>query len=298
MTPIPDFDRCPDTLFDHRRDMTSIAFIGAGSVEFTRDLLADLLSFDELSDVEVRLHDIDPDRLATAEGIAQAVASQLGATPKVSVHPDRRAALEGVDFAINMIQVGGLAATKTDFAVPNHRGLRQTIADTLGIGGIFRALRTFPVLDGIAADMLEVCPDAWLAQLHQPDGMNVTYLARVAPELKMVGLCHSVYWTVHGLCELRRRAVGRGELFLGRRQPPGLAAALGARRQEPLPAARRAHRRRPAAAAAGPRRHVPATGLLPDRDERALLRVRALVSQARRRDRTAAHRARRLRGHQ
>ena len=142
--------------------MTSIAFIGAGSVEFTRDLLADLLSFDELADVEVRLHDIDPERLATAEGIAHQVASQLGAKPTVTVHPERRPALDGADFAINMIQVGGLAATKTDFSAPNQRGLRQTIADTLGIGGIFRALRTFPVLNGIATDMLEICPDAYL----------------------------------------------------------------------------------------------------------------------------------------
>jgi alpha-galactosidase len=182
--------------------MTSIAFLGAGSVEFTRDLLADLLRFDELSEVEVRLHDIDDDRLATAEGIAHQVASQVGATPKVSVHPDRRSALDGADFAINMIQVGGLAATKTDFALPNRHGLRQTIADTLGIGGIFRALRTFPALGGIATDMLDVCPDAYLLNYTNPMSMNVSYLARVAPGLKMVGLCHSVYWTVVGLCEV------------------------------------------------------------------------------------------------
>jgi alpha-galactosidase len=181
---------------------TSIAFIGAGSVEFTRDLLADLLRFEELSDIEVRLHDIDAERLATAEGIAHQVASQVGATPKVSVHPDRRAALDGADFAINMIQVGGLAATTTDFAVPNRRKLRQTIADTLGIGGIFRALRTFPALHGIAADMLDVCPDAYLLNYTNPMSMNVSYLARVAPRLKMVGLCHSVYWTVDGLCDV------------------------------------------------------------------------------------------------
>ena len=182
--------------------MTSITFLGAGSVEFTRDLLADLLRFEELADVEVRLHDIDADRLATAEGIAHQVASQIGATPKVSVHPDRRAALDGADFAINMIQVGGLAATRTDFALPNRRGLRQTIADTLGVGGIFRALRTFPVLGGSATDMREVCPDAYLLNYTNPMSMNVSYLARVAPELKMVGLCHSVYWTVVGLCEV------------------------------------------------------------------------------------------------
>jgi len=181
--------------------MTSIAFLGAGSVEFTRDLLADLLRFDDIGDIEVRLHDIDTDRLATANGIASSVASQLGVSPKVSVHADRRSALDGVDFAINMIQVGGLAATKTDFEVANQHGVRQTIADTLGIGGIFRALRTFPVLSGIADDMLDVCPDAYLLNYTNPMSMNISYLAKVAPALNAVGLCHSVYWTVHGLCE-------------------------------------------------------------------------------------------------
>ncbi len=182
--------------------MTAITFLGAGSVEFTRDLLADLLGFEELTGCEVRLHDIDPDRLATAEGIAAQVARQVGGSLKVSTHADRRESLDGADFAINMIQVGGLAATRTDFAVPNRHGVRQTIADTLGIGGVFRALRTFPVLDGIAADMLAVCPDAWLLNYTNPMSMNITYLSRVAPALKVVGLCHSVHWTVVGLGEV------------------------------------------------------------------------------------------------
>ncbi len=94
------------------------------------------------------------------------------------------------------------AATVRDFEIPARYGLRQTIADTIGIGGIFRALRTFPVLDGIAADMIELCPDAWLLNYTNPMAMNIAYLAAVAPSLKAVGLCHSVYWTVHDLCEL------------------------------------------------------------------------------------------------
>ena len=127
--------------------MTSIAFIGAGSVEFTRDLLADLLSFDDLADVESGCTTSTPSGWRPRRASRSQVASQLGATPKVSVHPDRATAFDGADFVVNMIQVGGLAATKIDFEVPDQHGIRQTIADTLGIGGIFRALRTFPVLE-------------------------------------------------------------------------------------------------------------------------------------------------------
>jgi alpha-galactosidase len=182
--------------------MTTIALIGAGSVEFTRQLLADFLSFPELEGLEVSLHDIDQDRLSTAEGIAQRVAEEIGGAPTIRASLDRRKALDGADFVINTIQVGGFAATKTDFDVPASFGLRQTVGDTLGVGGVFRALRTFPVLRGIADDMREVCPDAWLLNYTNPMVMNVWWLSQVAPSVKAVGLCHSVYWTVHGLCEL------------------------------------------------------------------------------------------------
>jgi alpha-galactosidase len=182
--------------------MITIAFVGAGSVVFTRQLLADLLGFPELSEATIRLHDIDPDRLSTAEGIAHQVARQRGAHPTIEVSADRRAALTGADFVVNMIQVGGITATRADFEVPSSFGLRQTIADTLGVGGIFRALRTFPVLSDIAADMREVCPDAWLLNYTNPMAMNVWWLSQVTPDLRAVGLCHSVYWTVAGLCEV------------------------------------------------------------------------------------------------
>ena len=127
---------------------------------------------------------------------------RLNATASVTAHLDRAEAFDGADFVVNMIQVGGLASTRIDFEVPARHGIRQTIADTLGIGGIFRALRTFPALDGIAADMRRVCPDAWLLNYTNPMAMNLTYLARTAPDIKAVGLCHSVYWTVHDLGEL------------------------------------------------------------------------------------------------
>lgn len=182
--------------------MTTICFIGAGSVEFTRDLMADILSFPELADSEFRLHDIDQSRLSTARGVAESVARQLGAHPRITTHLDRRDALEGSVFVVNMVQVGGLAATRKDFAVPASFGLRQTIGDTLGIGAIFRALRTFPLLEGLAKDMREVAPAAQLLNYTNPMAMNVGYLASVAPDVKAVGLCHSVYWTVVDLSKL------------------------------------------------------------------------------------------------
>ncbi|MFI5908866.1 alpha-glucosidase/alpha-galactosidase [Dactylosporangium sp. NPDC051541] len=182
--------------------MTVIAFLGAGSVVFTRELLADLLSFDELRGVTLALHDIDAERLETAEAIAHRTAEQLGAKPVITTNLDRRAALSGAAYVINSIQVGMHAATIRDFEVPARYGLRQTIGDTVGVGGIFRALRTFPVLAGIAADMQELCPDAWLLNYTNPMAMNVSYLAAIAPDLNVAGLCHSVFWTVHDLCEL------------------------------------------------------------------------------------------------
>jgi alpha-galactosidase len=181
--------------------MTSICFVGAGSVEFTRDLVADILRFPELAGVEIRLHDVDADRLRTAEGVTRSVARQLGASMTVRAVPNRREALDGVDFVINTVQIGGIDATRTDFTVPAKYGLRQTIADTLGIGGIFRALRTFPFLAALATDMAEVCPDALLLNYTNPMAMNLSYLTAVAPTVRSYGLCHSVHWTVVGLCE-------------------------------------------------------------------------------------------------
>jgi alpha-galactosidase len=180
----------------------TIVIIGAGSVEFTRELLGDILSFPELGSVRVVLHDIDVERLETAEAIARATARAAGAQPEVVVSTDRRRALDGADYVINVIQVGMHQATVRDFEVPERYGLHQTIGDTIGIGGIFRGLRTFPVLAGIAKDMLEICPDAWLLNYTNPMAMNVGYLRHVAPGLKVLGLCHSVYWTMVGLCEL------------------------------------------------------------------------------------------------
>ncbi|MFF1634554.1 alpha-galactosidase [Leifsonia sp. NPDC058248] len=182
--------------------MPQIVFLGAGSVVFTRQLLADLFRYDDLPPLRVVLYDIDAERLAVARGTAEQVAARFGREPEIVATLDRREALTGADFVINMIQVGGIAGTRIDLEVPAAAGLQQTIGDTTGVGGVFRALRTFPVLSGIAADMLDLCPDAWFLNYTNPMAMNVWWMSVVAPQLKTVGLCHSVYWTVHDLCAL------------------------------------------------------------------------------------------------
>jgi alpha-galactosidase len=188
-------------LFDDRT-MPQIVFLGAGSVVFTRQLLADLFRFDDLPPLRIVLHDIDAERLEVARGTAEQVAERFGRDAEIVAAADRREALAGADFVINMIQVGGIAATRIDLEVPAAAGLLQTIGDTTGVGGVFRGLRTFPVLTGIARDMMELCPDAWFLNYTNPMAMNVWWLSVVAPQLKTVGLCHSVFWTVHDLCEL------------------------------------------------------------------------------------------------
>ena len=188
--------------------MTRIAFIGAGSVVFTRQLVTDLLRFDDLDPFELVLHDIDADRLAVAEGIAHQLAAQFAKPMTVRAETDRRRALEGADFVVNTIQVGGIDGTYKDLRIPASYGLMQTIGDTTGVGGVFRGLRTFPVLSQIAADMAAVCPQAWLLNYTNPMAMNVWWLSVAAPAIKAVGLCHSVFWTVHDLCELIGVPVG------------------------------------------------------------------------------------------
>src|SRR6476619_2388896 len=183
------------------RGVTRIAFIGAGSIEFTRDLLGDLLSFDDLGELHVALHDIDRERLATGEAMARWTAQELGAELSLSTHLDRREALDGADFVLNMIQVGGHAATLLDFEIPARHGLRQTIADTLGLGGVFRALRTIPVMLGIGRDMAELCPDAWLLNYTNPMAMLCWATYEGSPQQKVVGLCHSVQHTTRTLAE-------------------------------------------------------------------------------------------------
>ena len=175
-----------------------IAMVGAGSVEFTRNLLGDLLAYPELQDATIALHDIDPDRLRTAERMAAWTATAMGAMPRVEAHLDRRAALQGADVVINTIQVGGARATQIDFDIPARYGLRYTINDTINVGGVMRGLRTIPIVLDIVRDMEEVCPDAWFLNYTNPLAM----LVRAASErsgIRSVGLCHSVFWTIDAL---------------------------------------------------------------------------------------------------
>jgi alpha-galactosidase len=176
--------------------------MGAGSAEFTRQLLRDLLSYDDVGPLTLVMHDIDPRRLELAEGLARIAVERHGRPAVIRGSLDRTVALAGADFVINAVNIGGHEATLRDFEIPARYGLRQTIADTLGVGGIFRGLRTFGFLDGLARDMLAHCPDAWLLNYTNPMAMNIQFLHRRHPTLKVLGLCHSVYWTVHDLSAL------------------------------------------------------------------------------------------------
>lgn len=172
--------------------MTKISFIGAGSTVFAKNLLGDILSYPELANSTISLHDIDPERLRTSAIVARKIADALGVAPTIEATLDRRQSLAGADYAIAMIQVGGYRpSTVIDFEIPKKHGLRQTIADTLGIGGIMRALRTIPVLLEMAHDMEELCPDVTFLQYVNPMAMNMWALNR-GSSIRSVGLCHSV----------------------------------------------------------------------------------------------------------
>lgn len=175
--------------------MPKITLIGAGSTVFARNLLGDILSFPELAGATISLHDIDRERLETSELVAHRLAERLDAHPVIKATTDRRAALDGADYAISMFQVAGYEpGTVIDFEVPKKYGLRQTIADTLGIGGIMRALRTIPVLLDMCRDMEELCPDVTFLNYVNPMAMLCWAISR-ASKIKTVGLCHSVQGT-------------------------------------------------------------------------------------------------------
>jgi alpha-galactosidase len=179
--------------------MPKITFLGAGSTVFAKNLLGDILSFPEFREATVSLHDINEKRLSETETVAHRIARQLDANPSIEVHVDRRASLDGADYAIGMFQIGGYEpSTVIDFEIPKRYGLRQTIADTLGIGGIMRALRTIPVYLEMCADMEELCPDVTLLNYVNPMAM-LTWAINKTTSIKTVGLCHSVQGTAHAL---------------------------------------------------------------------------------------------------
>src|SRR5215213_4962178 len=182
--------------------MAKVAFIGAGSTVFARNLLRDLFTFPDLHGMEIALMDIDPERLRATEVVANRVAERAGARPTITATTDRRRALDGADYAFNMIQVGGYQpATAIDFEIPKRYGLRQTIGDTLGIGGIMRALRTIPVMRDMTRDMEEVCPDVLFLNYTNPMAMLCWALSRATP-IRTDGLCHSVQGTAGELARI------------------------------------------------------------------------------------------------
>ena len=172
--------------------MPKITFIGAGSTIFAKNVLGDCILTPALKDSHIALYDIDLQRLRDSESMLNNINKNNGGHAGIHAYTDRREALAGADYVVNAIQVGGYEpCTVTDFEIPKKFGLRQTIADTLGVGGIFRALRTIPVMFDFAKDMEKVCPDAWLLNYTNPMAILTGAMLR-GTGVKTVGLCHSV----------------------------------------------------------------------------------------------------------
>jgi len=178
--------------------MIKVAMIGAGSVVFSRNLTGDILGIPEFKDCTITYMDVDKERLEVAGKLCRKVADALGAKPKIETTMNRRQALKGADFVINMVQIGGFNSTLVDFEIPRQYGLNFTIADTTGPGGLFRALRTYPMLHSMCQDMMELCPNAYLLNYSNPMSMNMQTVFRTS-SIRAVGLCHSVQGTFNQL---------------------------------------------------------------------------------------------------
>ena len=212
----------------------TITFIGAGSTVFTKNLAGDMLHREVLKGATIRLMDIDPKRLEESEIVVGKLARTLDAPAAIETYTDQRRALDGADFVVVSFQIGGYEpCTVTDFDVPKAYGLRQTIADTLGIGGIMRGLRTVPHLWAVCEDMSEVCPDAIMLQYVNPMAINTWAIGAKYPAIRQVGLCHSVQGTAVELArdldlpvaQIRYRCAGINHmsfyLAFEHRQPDG-----------------------------------------------------------------------------
>ena len=202
--------------------MVKITFMGAGSTVFARNVLGDCMCTPALRESEIALYDIDEKRLEDSRIILSAINHNVNedrAVIKTYLGAEnRKEALRNADFVVNAIQVGGYdPCTITDFEIPKKYGLRQTIADTLGIGGIMRALRTIPVLEEFARDMEEVCPDTLFLNYSNPMAMLTGYMQRYT-KIRTVGLCHSVQVCSEKLLEgldMKDKLEGRQELIAG-----------------------------------------------------------------------------------
>ena len=199
-----------------------ITFMGAGSTVFARNVIGDAMCTDSLRDSTFALYDIDAKRLEESKIILEAINRNVNnSRAKIEAYlgvENRKDALRNASFVINAIQVGGYEpCTVTDFEIPKKYGLRQTIGDTMGIGGIFRALRTIPVLEDFARDMQEVCPDCWFLNYTNPMAMLTGYMQRYTP-IKTVGLCHSVQGCSRDLLkklDMSDKIDGRSDLIAG-----------------------------------------------------------------------------------
>lgn len=179
--------------------MSKITFIGAGSTVFVKNVLGDVMLTPALQGFELALYDIDLNRLQESENLLTSIKNTVGSTCHIVTYTDRKEALRGAKYVINAIQVGGYdPCTITDFDIPTKYGLRQTIADTLGIGGIFRNLRTIPVMLEFAKDMREVCPNALFLNYTNPMAV-LTNVMNTYGGIQTVGLCHSVQQCIPNL---------------------------------------------------------------------------------------------------
>jgi len=171
--------------------MIKVAIIGAGSVVFSRSITGDILSYPEFKNATFCYMDIDEERLQVGAAMCRKLAKTLGANPTIEATTNRIEALKGADFVVNMVQIGGFNSTLVDFEIPRKYGLNFTIADTTGPGGLFRALRTYPMLKGLCEDMMKYCPRAVLLNYSNPMSMNMQTIYRTS-NIQAVGLCHSV----------------------------------------------------------------------------------------------------------
>ena len=178
-----------------------VAMIGAGSVVFARTLLTDILSFPELQNCTISLMDIDSERLKLTTAFAKKLVTDNQLPTEIESTTDRRTCLRGADYVIVMIQAGGLEAYKLDVEIPLKYGVDQCVGDTLGPGGIFRGLRSIPVMVDICRDMEELCPTALLLNYSNPMAINCWAMSE-ATSIATVGLCHGVPGTAHVLAEL------------------------------------------------------------------------------------------------
>ena len=199
-----------------------ITFMGAGSTVFARNVLGDCMCTPALCESEIALYDIDEERLKESELILKAINNNVN-EGKADIKSylgieNRKEALKDSTFVVNAIQVGGYEpCTVIDFEIPKKYGLKQTIADTMGIGGIMRALRTIPVMDSFAKDMEEVCPNAYLLNYTNPMAMITGYMQRYS-KIKTIGLCHSVQVCSEQLLKdlgMEDKLQGRKELIAG-----------------------------------------------------------------------------------